>query len=339
MGRWRHDAAATYTAYDARMSPVHVFLSSTCYDLQDLRFELANHLRAHAFEVSQSDDYESAFRVDPRLDSVTSCLLAVERADVVVCVLDRRYGPPLPEEHAYAGRSATHAELLFAKEKSKRVFTFVRDTSLAEHQRILADGGYEPCWMESNRKECLAQLIADQRRLSDAVSQKRSNWFDQFRTSVDLKPLILKRLLDEFPEQASSFAMRADRLVRLYFQWKSAKPDGTIVGSFVNVGNGPALDVKCGWRIGQNESQCWHTQGGVAVGGEIGSKDHSGALAFSVPWGQEAVVMYCEYGTASGDRFRVEAPVRITHNGYVREGPEQFFVWIGNKNGGWRRAA
>lgn len=93
-------------------------------------------LRQHAFIVRMSEDYESEFAVNGKVDSVTSCLLNVETADVLVCILDRRYGPPLPPAHAYAGISATHAEIVHAQARGKRVFTFVRERSYVDHEQI-----------------------------------------------------------------------------------------------------------------------------------------------------------------------------------------------------------
>lgn len=68
--------------------PVSVFLSSTCYELADLRFELADALRRDGFVGKMSDDPNSAFYVDPLDDSIGSCLTNVEASNVVVCVID-----------------------------------------------------------------------------------------------------------------------------------------------------------------------------------------------------------------------------------------------------------
>jgi hypothetical protein len=71
--------------------PIGVFLSSTCYDLVDFRAELAAYPQANGFRTVLSDDPRSAFYIDPADDSIASCLNNVEAADVVVCVIDRRY--------------------------------------------------------------------------------------------------------------------------------------------------------------------------------------------------------------------------------------------------------
>lgn len=86
------------------------------------------------FIVRTSDDYESKFEVDGRLDSISTCLLNVVACDVVVCVIDRRYGLPMGIS-PYEGGAATHAEIKHAEENGKPIFTFVRDQSLLESEQ------------------------------------------------------------------------------------------------------------------------------------------------------------------------------------------------------------
>jgi nucleoside 2-deoxyribosyltransferase len=316
------------------MTALNVFISSTCYDLADLRAELGDYLRKHAFLVAMSEDYESEFKVNANMDSVSTCLLNVERADVVVCILDRRYGPPLPAGHAHAGVSATHAELKHAAAQGKPVFAFVRDKSHSEHRQILGNAAFRPDWIDRGMKNELASLIKEQEDLMLAVGQKRSNWFDPFKNSVDLKPLVLKRLLDEFPHHVGAFARQPDRMVRLYYKHIGSNPQGPITGTFVNAGNGPAINVSCGWHSNGADTP-WQTQGAVPVGGELAGTTAGAAVTFMcAPMANFA--LYCEYETASGDRFRVVAPMRSTQTGYKREGPEVFYTWIGNQ---WAKVA
>lgn len=179
----------------------------------------------------------------------------------------------------------------------------------------------------------MADLIKSQRDLALAVVQNRSNWFDQFKASTDLKPLVLKRLLDEFPGHVGAFARKPERIVRLYFKHTGSNHTGPVSGTFINAGNGPALDVTCGWNMGGTDYR-WQTQGGVLVGGEIAGRD-PGGLTFQCPQSGD-LFLYCEYENASGDRYRVEAPLRWTNTGYKREGAERFFVRVGT---GWLSAS
>jgi hypothetical protein len=69
------------------------FENTTCGREQEDRAELG---RYNAFLVRLSDDCDSDFKVEPIENSIKSCLNNVEQADVVVCIIDRRYGPSSP---------------------------------------------------------------------------------------------------------------------------------------------------------------------------------------------------------------------------------------------------
>src|SRR5688572_2010984 len=70
--------------------PMKIFLSSTAYDLFDLR--------AFTVRVLQEMGHEAIFHESPTFPAVLNshshdqCLHAVKRVDLVLCLVDRRYG-------------------------------------------------------------------------------------------------------------------------------------------------------------------------------------------------------------------------------------------------------
>ena len=183
-----------YKAIESRLlaPSVSVFISSTCYDLLDLRAELAEFLESKGFIVKVSDD-PYRFEVDPTGDSIQSCLRNVETADVVVCIVDRRYGPLLPPNNEL---SATHTEVRRARELRKPVYTFGRDRALLAFDQLKTDPNTKSRWVEE-KGDNLTRWIAFVEELRDlrrAQTDGHSNWFDQFSTVGDLKKLVLKRL-------------------------------------------------------------------------------------------------------------------------------------------------
>ena len=175
------------------LRPIKVFVSSTCYDLVDLRAELADFLESKGFIAKLSDD---AYRidVDPTVDTIQTCLRNVETADVVVCIIDLMYGPLLPPD---LERSATHVEVKHARELRTPIYIFGRDTAMAEYDHLrsnpdAAKSRVEPCRPE-RRKKWVA-FVQELRDLHTAQEEGHSNWFDTFQTSVQLKKLVLKRL-------------------------------------------------------------------------------------------------------------------------------------------------
>lgn len=173
--------------------PLTVFISSTCYDLKDCRAELGRHLESLGTIVLLSDD-PMRFDVTPTADSIQSCLANVRSSDVVICLLDQRYGGALPDE-TYGKKSATHVEIDFAKEIGRPIYFFIRKEAFSEWSLLKKDPKRESKWVEPNsekQRQRWVEFVNENIRLPD--DQNMSNWFDQFETVVDLKMIVEKRL-------------------------------------------------------------------------------------------------------------------------------------------------
>lgn len=67
-----------------------IFLSSTAYDLLDIRAKVIDLLTKKGHEVIFHESPTFPAKID--LHSHDQCVLAVEEVNMVVCVLDKRYG-------------------------------------------------------------------------------------------------------------------------------------------------------------------------------------------------------------------------------------------------------
>jgi Domain of unknown function (DUF4062) len=84
--------------------PPSVFVSSTCYDLNQVRADLRRFLEGMGFDAILSET--PAFPVNPQISPVENCLRAVkERADIFVLIVGARYG-----SQNESGRSITNLE-------------------------------------------------------------------------------------------------------------------------------------------------------------------------------------------------------------------------------------
>ena len=173
--------------------PLTVFISSTCYDLKDCRAEVARYLDSRGSIVLLSD-HPLRFEVTPTTDSIQSCLANVRSSDVVICLIDQRYGGALPES-TYGGKSATHVEIDYAKEISKPIYFFVRKEAFTEWSMLRRDPTRQSKWVEpkdEEQRKRWVQFVNEYVKLPR--EQNLSNWFDQFETVVDLKLIVEKRL-------------------------------------------------------------------------------------------------------------------------------------------------
>ena len=297
-----------------------VFISSTCFDLRDLRSELRQFLEANGMSVSLSEDPASPFLVDPLENSVESCLNNLSTSDVVVCILDRRYGGII-NSGEYHGLSATHVEIRRARHERIPLFFFIRNFAWQDYEQIRKNTNYSPNWVEKveGKKKKWFEMVEECASLPQHESV--SNWCDQFQASVDLKQLVLKRLLDCFPTYTGATAMLPDHLVRIHFVLKKSDLDGNVVGHFRNVGLGPAMDIYHGYRI--EDRACFvETQGALGESENITLPEEND-YCYQMPKAG-APVLFCEYSNRFGDRYRVEVFLAWSAEGYITT-DEKFF--------------
>ena len=101
-------------------SPTTMFVSSTCYDLSQIRADLRDFALSLGYEPVLSE--LDSFPVNPSVDTVSNCLGAVkDRADLFVLVVGGRYGSV-----SESGLSITNLEYLEAVAKGIPIFVFVK---------------------------------------------------------------------------------------------------------------------------------------------------------------------------------------------------------------------
>src|SRR5205085_4929487 len=101
-----------------------VFVSSTCYDLKQVRADMKGFVESYGFNPMLSE--YSSFPIDPDIGAVENCLRAVdEYATIFVLIVGGRYGLPTEE-----GKSVTNLEYLRARSKGIPVYAFVQRSIL-----------------------------------------------------------------------------------------------------------------------------------------------------------------------------------------------------------------
>jgi len=99
--------------------PPSVFVSSTCYDLNQVRADLKEFITEMGLDPVLSET--PAFPVSPNISPISNCVKAVkERADIFVLIIGVRYG-----SQSAAGKSVTNLEYLEARAKGLPVYIFV----------------------------------------------------------------------------------------------------------------------------------------------------------------------------------------------------------------------
>jgi len=159
--------------------PPSVFVSSTCYDLAQIRHDLYSFFESLGMVPILSEF--SSFPVDPNLDPIENCLAAVkEKADIFVLVVGERYGSETEN-----GKSVTNLEYLEAKAKGIPCYVFVQKPILTAHSD----------W-QKNQSGDFSEIV-DSSKLFEFVELLRDpkkNWVYSFDSAQDIIGILHKQL-------------------------------------------------------------------------------------------------------------------------------------------------
>ena len=101
------------------MSQVKVFVSSTCYDLKQIRTDMYNFISDMGFLPFLSE--HPSFLIDPQKDIMENCIENVRtNTDIFILIVGNRYGTRID-----TGRSITNTEYLAAKELGIPTYIFM----------------------------------------------------------------------------------------------------------------------------------------------------------------------------------------------------------------------
>lgn len=162
-----------------------VFVSSTFYDLKQLRASLRETIEGFGFEPLLSE--LPPFPIDPDLETVEACRKVVaDHADLFVLIVGARYGSVTDQ-----GRSVTNLEYLEARAKRIPTYVFVDKAVLTMLQ----------VWKQNPNGDYSG--IVDSTKLFEFVDSLYSTgetWVFPFETAADIKTVLLfqwPRLIQE----------------------------------------------------------------------------------------------------------------------------------------------
>ena len=233
---------------------MRVFVSSTIFDLIDIRAELEALLRTLGATPVMSDDKLSDFHLAFDSNSIETCLLNVDSSDAVIVILDQRYGPRLGK-HGFEDVSATHLEYRRARQCSKPIYFYVRDRLEADYNVQHRNGGAKDIalsWIDQ-KNIGLFELLREHRELRAESSQH--NWFSLFTNSRDLKaavqrhfePVVKPHVLLEAIQhnRFPLFTLAIDAAPVRIGESSSIRCQATLK----NIGLAPAFDFSTHWQL------------------------------------------------------------------------------------------
>lgn len=167
------------------MAKLNIFVSSTCYDLSQIRDDIKQCILALGHNPILSELKE--FPIDPNLSNSENCINAVKNeADIFVLLIGNKYGSVLE-----SGKSITNTEFITAVEKRIPIYTF----ALKQMTTIL------PLW-EQNPDMDLSSIVDNKKVfefLAD-VRKKSGLWNFEFEKAQDVTEILKSQLSNLFCE-------------------------------------------------------------------------------------------------------------------------------------------
>lgn len=286
---------------------MRVFLSSTVFDLIDVRCEVDALLRELGVSPVLSDHKLSEFNLAIDANSIETCLLNVESSDAVIVVLDQRYGPLLGE-YGFDDVSATHLEYRHAQKHHKPIYFYVRDRLEADfhiHHKNKNKKEVTYSWV-SSKDLGLFEFLGEHRKLRRG--SHANNWFSLFTSSCDLKESIRKHFEPAIKPRVLLDAIQQNRFplftreLDADHQTFGNVPSIKCFLRLKNIGLTPAFDCSIHWQYEDHKQEIIEL---VAPGQEIVS-----TIFFNLRFGREFdVVLKLAYRSAIGvkvqEKYRV----------------------------------
>jgi hypothetical protein len=231
---------------------VRVFISSTCYDLIDIRAHIGEMLRSIGVAPVMSDDQLSDFHVKHSASSIESCLVNVDSSDEVIVILDKRYGPRLGK-YNFPDISATHLEYRRAVAERKPLHVFVRDRLEADHRVWSKNDRRNDLklpWVQHEHDYGLFDIIEEHTALT--AEMDKSNWYRTFSTSLDLLASVRHQYERRITPQRVTAAINTNSFPLLDIEQTVSRvepfPVQVSVGvTLRNVGGAPAFNLRVWW--------------------------------------------------------------------------------------------
>lgn len=192
------------------MKQLNVFVSSTCYDLSQIRMDLREYFENCGYIPILSEFRD--FPINPTIGTVENCLSAVnDNADIFVLIVGTRYGSQIQSD-----LSITNLEFLAAKDKGIPIYIFIDRAMI----------NYLPLWKNNKSMDFssivdttkIFEFISDLRESSnlwtfefknvqDIITVLKSQLSYLFKDALDIKSIFNEKIRESFKDNLSSEAL------------------------------------------------------------------------------------------------------------------------------------
>ncbi|BFL38897.1 DUF4062 domain-containing protein [Agathobaculum sp. NSJ-28] len=209
------------------MSAPKVFVSSTCYDLKQVRQDIESFILSYGYTPILSERHGVTYNVTSTLEN--DCYNELSQCEIIVGVVGGRYGA---ESSDQSGNSITMNEMKHAITLNKQIYIFIERNVYTEYATYCSNknlDGFSPAFVDDVRifefieqiKSSRNIIINDFLTASNIVECLRIQWAGLFQTFLYNKEqqrqseglMTIKSLTDELREVISTINSCSDTLL------------------------------------------------------------------------------------------------------------------------------
>lgn len=173
------------------MAKPRIFISSTFYDLKQVRIELDKFIESLGYEPIRNEEGDIPYGKDGELEKY--CYKEIENVDILVSILGGHYGSNAKSDKSDE-YSISQKELITAMKNDKQVFIFIENEVLTE---------YETYKMNKDNPDVKYHFVDNiniYRFIEEIKSLPYNNNIKGFETSDDIKMYLREQLAGLFKQ-------------------------------------------------------------------------------------------------------------------------------------------
>ena len=174
------------------MAKPRIFISSTFYDLRQIRAELDKFITNMGYEPVRNEEGDIPYDKDEKLQEY--CYREIDNVDILVSIIGSRYGSQAILEEKEKEYSVSMKELKTAYEKNKHVFIFIDKSVLTEYETYLLNKGSENVIYKYVDNAAIYKFI------EEVKSWSHNNNIKEFETADDITLYLREQLAGLFKQ-------------------------------------------------------------------------------------------------------------------------------------------
>jgi len=168
------------------MAKPRIFISSTFYDLRQVRADLDFFIEQMGYEPVRNEEGDIPYGKEEALEEY--CYKEIKSIDILVCIIGGRFGS---ESKSNSKSSITQMELKAALNEGKQVYTFIESNVLSEYETYLM-----------NKESETKYRYVDDKRVYEFIEEikslKSNNIIKGFETASDIVKFLREQMAGLF---------------------------------------------------------------------------------------------------------------------------------------------